>query len=116
MQDFAAIWRAADKIVYSSSLAAVSTSRTRLERRLAPDSVRELKARAARGLTVRGPRLAGHALALAWWTSASCSLCIGMECSLKRRLGIDRSLAIQTDLGHEDALDEEFHTQRLPVV
>jgi len=62
MQDFAAIWRAADKIVYSSSLAGVSTSRTTLERRLAPDMVRELKARAARDLTIGGPTLAGHAL------------------------------------------------------
>jgi len=62
MQDFAAIWRAADTIVYSSSLAAVSTSRTRLEQRLAPDLVRELNALAARDLTIGGPTLAGHAL------------------------------------------------------
>jgi dihydrofolate reductase len=62
MRDFAAIWRAADKIVYSSSLADVSTSRTRLERELVPDAIRELKARAAHDLTVGGPTLAGHAL------------------------------------------------------
>jgi dihydrofolate reductase len=62
VRDFAAIWRAADKIVYSSSLFAVSTSRTRLERWLAPDTVRELKRQAARDLTIGGPTLAGHAL------------------------------------------------------
>src|SRR5688572_24620633 len=39
MQDFAAIWRSADKVVYSSTLAEVSTARTRIERRFDPDAV-----------------------------------------------------------------------------
>ena len=61
MADFANVWQAADKIVYSTTLHAVSTANTRLERRFDPDSVRELKASAASDLTVGGPTLAAHA-------------------------------------------------------
>jgi dihydrofolate reductase len=61
MRDFAAIWRAADKIVYSTTLEAVSTRSTRLERRFDPDAIRELKATAKADITVAGPELAGHA-------------------------------------------------------
>ena len=45
MLDFARIWQAADKVVYSRSLEAVSTARTRLERDFDPGSVRQMKAR-----------------------------------------------------------------------
>ncbi len=62
MLDFARIWQAADKIVYSTSLPAVSTARTWLERNFDPDAVRQLKAQADRDLTVGGPELAGQAL------------------------------------------------------
>ncbi|HYI99879.1 MAG TPA: dihydrofolate reductase family protein [Thermoleophilaceae bacterium] len=61
MRDFAAIWKAADKIVYSSTLPEVSTSRTVLERRFDPDAVRRLKAAAAADMAVAGPGLAAHA-------------------------------------------------------
>ena len=60
---FATTWQAADKIVYSSGLAAPSTSNTRLERRFDPDAVAELKAAADRDLLVGGPNLASQALA-----------------------------------------------------
>jgi dihydrofolate reductase len=60
MLDFARIWQAADKIVYSRSLPA--TARTWLERRFDPDAVRQLKAQTDRDLTVGGPELAGQAL------------------------------------------------------
>jgi dihydrofolate reductase len=60
-RDFAAVWRAADKVVYSSTLAEPSTSRTRVERRFDPDEVRELKAAAKADMTVSGPNLASHA-------------------------------------------------------
>ena len=60
--DFANVWQAADKIVYSTTLHAVSTTNTRLERRFDPDSVREMKASAASDLTVGGSTLAAHAL------------------------------------------------------
>ena len=56
MRDFAEIWRAADKIVYSSTLEAVSSARTRLERAFDPDAVRELKRTAERDLAIGGPR------------------------------------------------------------
>jgi dihydrofolate reductase len=62
MQDFARIWRSADKIVYSKTLDAVATARTRLERDFEPDAVRQLKARAPRDFSVGGPELAGQAL------------------------------------------------------
>jgi dihydrofolate reductase len=61
-QDFARIWRAADKVVYSRTLAAVSTPRTSIERSFEPDAVRRMKASAERDITVGGPELAAHAL------------------------------------------------------
>ena len=61
MADFANIWKAADKIVYSATLPAVSTTNTRLDRRFDPDSVREMKSSAASDLTVGGSTLAAHA-------------------------------------------------------
>jgi dihydrofolate reductase len=63
MQDFAKIWQAADKVVYSRTLAAVSSARTRIERDFDPEAVRQLKASAGRDLSVGGPDLAGQALA-----------------------------------------------------
>jgi len=62
-RDYARIWQAADKIVYSSTLDAVSGARTRLERTFDPGAVRQLKETAGRDLTVGGPGLAAHALA-----------------------------------------------------
>ena len=60
--DFARIWQAADKIVYSRSRESVATPKTRLEREFLPDAVRELKARAARDISVGGPTLAAQAI------------------------------------------------------
>jgi dihydrofolate reductase len=62
MRDFATIWQSADKIVYSRTLPAVSSARTRLERDFDPEAIRELKAQADRDLTIGGPALAAHAL------------------------------------------------------
>jgi dihydrofolate reductase len=62
MQDFAAIWRAADKIVYSSTLSTVSSARTRIERTFDPQAIRALKATANRDITIGGPNLAAHAI------------------------------------------------------
>jgi dihydrofolate reductase len=61
IRDFADIWRAADKIVYSKSLETASSARTRIERDFDPEAVRQLKATARRDLTVGGPDLAAHA-------------------------------------------------------
>jgi dihydrofolate reductase len=59
--DFAAIWLDADKVVYSSTLAEVSSARTRIERRFDPSAVRELKEGADRDLSIGGPTLAAEA-------------------------------------------------------
>jgi dihydrofolate reductase len=61
MRDFAQIWQAADKIVYSKTLEAVSSARTRIERDFDPELVRQMKARAGRDLNVGGPELAAQA-------------------------------------------------------
>ena len=60
--DFAQIWQAADKVVFSRSLEEVSTARTRIERDLDPEMIRRLKARVDRDITVGGPVLAAEAL------------------------------------------------------
>jgi dihydrofolate reductase len=60
MRDYAQIWRAADKVVYSRTLAGVSTARTRLEREFDPEAVRALKAQ--RELSIGGPDLAAEAI------------------------------------------------------
>jgi dihydrofolate reductase len=62
MQDFARIWRAADKIVYSTTLQEVSTARTRIEREFDPDAVRRLKSDTERDISIGGAELAGEAL------------------------------------------------------
>jgi dihydrofolate reductase len=62
VQDYAEIWRAADKVVYSTTLEAVSTARTRLERAFDLDAVRRLKAEATADVTVGGPGLAAQAI------------------------------------------------------
>jgi dihydrofolate reductase len=60
--DFARIWRAADKIVFSRSLDAPTSARTTIERDFSPDAVRRLKAEAERDLSIGGPELAGQAI------------------------------------------------------
>ena len=62
MRDYAHIWRAAEKIVYSRSLDAVSSARTRLERDFDAGSVRQLKEAAPADLSIGGPELAGQAI------------------------------------------------------
>jgi dihydrofolate reductase len=62
LRDYAEIWRAAEKIVYSTTLASVSTSRTRIERRFDPDAIEEIKASATSDISLGGPELAGHGL------------------------------------------------------
>jgi dihydrofolate reductase len=59
--DFAEVWRALDKVVYSRTLDAVSTPRTRLEREFDPEAVRRMKETADRDISVSGPGLAQHA-------------------------------------------------------
>jgi dihydrofolate reductase len=61
MKDYARIWQAADKIVYSKTLAAASTARTRIEADFDPATVRQMKATTGRDISVGGPDLAAQA-------------------------------------------------------
>jgi len=60
-RDFAHLWQAASKVVYSTTLHEVSTATTRIERNFDPDAIRDLKASGAKDLTVGGANLAAHA-------------------------------------------------------
>jgi dihydrofolate reductase len=62
-REFAAIWRAADKIVYSRTLETVSSARTRIERELDPDAIEQMKQRSGSDLGIGGAELAGQAIA-----------------------------------------------------
>lgn len=62
IRDYASIWRAADKIVYSASLAEVTTARTRLEREFDPETIRQMKADLERDIGIGGPTLAARAI------------------------------------------------------
>ena len=62
VRDYAEIWKAAEKIVYSRTLAEVSSARTRIEREFDIDAVRQLKATADRDIGVGGPDLAAQAI------------------------------------------------------
>lgn len=59
--EFARIWQAAEKVVFSRSLDSVSTKRTRLERSFDPDLVRQIKADAGHDLNISGADLAAAA-------------------------------------------------------
>ena len=60
MQDYAQLWRAADKVVYSTTLQEVSSARTRIERTFDPDAVRAIKVRG--DCVIGGAALAGEAM------------------------------------------------------
>ena len=63
MSAFADAWQAADKVVYSTTLSAVATAKTRLERHFDAAAVQELKDEASGDLLVGGPTLAAQAFA-----------------------------------------------------
>ena len=62
IRDWAQLWRAADKVVYSRTLEQVSSARTRIEREFEPSAVAAMKREAARDLSIGGPELAAEAL------------------------------------------------------
>jgi dihydrofolate reductase len=62
-RDFASIWRSAGKIVYSRTLQAASSARTRIEPGFDPDAIRRLKGNSEADLTIGGAKLAGQAIA-----------------------------------------------------
>ncbi len=63
LADFAAVWQGPAKVVYSTTLDDVSTTRTRLERHFDPATVRDLKASATSDITIGGANLAARAFA-----------------------------------------------------
>jgi dihydrofolate reductase len=63
IRDFAEIWRAAEKIVYSRTLQTVSSARTRIEREFDPEEIRRLKETSRADITIGGAELAGQAIA-----------------------------------------------------
>jgi dihydrofolate reductase len=63
VRDFAEIWRAAEKVVYSRSLPTVSSARTRIEREFDPSAVKDLKQTSGAGISIGGAELAGLAIA-----------------------------------------------------
>lgn len=62
VQEFAEIWRAADKVVYSRTLETARTARTRIERDFDAEAIRQLKAQSDHDVTVGGPDLAAQAI------------------------------------------------------
>ena len=62
-RDFAEIWRAAEKIVYSRTLQTASSARTRIERALDPDALRRLKETSGSDISIGGAELAGQVIA-----------------------------------------------------
>nr|WP_238362837.1 dihydrofolate reductase family protein [Actinopolymorpha pittospori] len=62
-RDFAQIWRAAEKIVYSRTLQTPSSARTRIERDFDPAAIKQLKESSTRDISIGGAELAGQALA-----------------------------------------------------
>jgi dihydrofolate reductase len=63
IQDFARLWCAADKVVYSSTLDGVSSARTRIEREFKAAAAERMKAESARDISIGGPTLASAAIA-----------------------------------------------------
>jgi dihydrofolate reductase len=63
IREFAAIWRAAAKVVYSTTLDDIPTAHTHIERAFDPDGLRRMKASAERDLSIGGPEIAAQALA-----------------------------------------------------
>ena len=61
LRDFAEIWQAADKIVYSKTLGAVSTRKTQIERNFDPEAIRQLKEASEHEILIGGANLAAHA-------------------------------------------------------
>jgi dihydrofolate reductase len=62
IQDYAEIWRATDKVVYSKSLEAASSAKTRIERNFDSEAIREMKATAEPDISIAGPELAAQAI------------------------------------------------------
>jgi dihydrofolate reductase len=63
IEEFGELWRASDKVVYSTTLESVRVARTRIERVFEPDAVRRMKDELVGEISIGGPTLAAHAMA-----------------------------------------------------
>jgi dihydrofolate reductase len=63
IEEFGELWRATDNVVYSTTLAAVATPRTRLERTFDAEAIRLMKLESSADISIGGPTLAAHAIA-----------------------------------------------------
>ncbi len=63
IDEYATMWRAAEKVVYSTTLASVSSERTWIERSFDPEAIRRMKSESTRDISVGGPGLAAQAIA-----------------------------------------------------
>lgn len=62
IRDFAEIWQATEKLVYSRTLQTVFSARTRIERVFDPEAISQLKETSGRDITIGGPEIAGQAI------------------------------------------------------
>lgn len=106
IQDFAEIWRAADKIVFSRTLDSVSSARTRLEREFDLEAVRRLKETADHDLAVAGPDLAGQAMKAGLVDEYHLFLAPAIVGGGKQMLPDD--LRVDLELLHERGFDSGF--------
>ena len=62
IEEFGELWRASDKVIYSTTLDAVCTARTRIEREFEPDAIRRMKDEVGGDISIGGPGLAAQAI------------------------------------------------------
>ena len=98
-RDYAEIWRAAEKVVFSRTLETASSARTRIERHFDPAAIRELKESSARDLTIGGAALAGEAMAAGLVDQCELFLCPVVVGGGKRALPDD--VRVELDLMDE---------------
>jgi dihydrofolate reductase len=99
LRDFAEIWQAAGKIVYSRSLQTVSSARTRIERAFDPEPVRRMKETARRDITIGGPELAGQAIGAG--LVDECHLFLGPVVLGAGKRSLPRNVRLELDLLNE---------------
>ena len=104
VREYAQIWRDGDKVVYSTTLDAVSTARTRIERQFDPEAVRRLKEASSSDLSVGGAALGGEAFRHGLVDECILVLCPvlvgGGKPALPRGVRIDLELLDQGRIGN----------------
>ena len=101
--DFADVWQAADKVVYSTTLDTVSTANSRVDRRFAPESVRGMKAGARSDLMVGGANLAAQAFGAG--LVDECHLFIAPDIVGRGKAGLPSDARVQLELLDERGFD-----------